>query len=426
MMIKLIASLKKEALLLLSDKVGLIVMFIMPILLVFVMTIIQDSPYKMVNENKISLLISNQDNGEQGDKLVQLLDESGLFDLAEISISEPNELKQVLLEDNKLTALYIPENFSSELLNKADQISRTMTFELGLIDEKPANTSVQLSSLNFYTDPVLQENYSYSIIRVISSLLNTIENELMIGSIYSEVGIEHSPDNFKEQIKSNQVVINQIPATNSEKMGQPNSTQHNVPAWTIFAIFFMVVALGSNIVKERINGSFLRLKTMPTNYIHILSSKMLVFLVVASLQFLVIFSIGIFIFPLINLPQLVLPSSSMAFIATTFICSLAAVSYAIMIGALAKTQEQSNGIGAISIIIFAALGGIWVPTFVMPEYLKIISELSPMHWCLEGFYILFLKDGSWGELSSVFGFLLLFTAFCQIITYLKLKFEKIL
>ncbi len=92
MMIKLIASLKKEALLLLSDKVGLIVMFIMPILLVFVMTIIQDSAYKMVNENKISLLISNQDNGEQGDKLVQLLDESGLFDLAEISISEPNEL----------------------------------------------------------------------------------------------------------------------------------------------------------------------------------------------------------------------------------------------------------------------------------------------------------------------------------------------
>ena len=107
-------------------------------------------------------------------------------------------------------------------------------------------------------------------------------------------------------------------------------------------------------------------------------------------------------------------------------CSLAAVSYALMIGALSKTQEQSNGIGAISIIIFAALGGIWVPTFIMPMYLQIISNFSPMHWCLEGFYILFLKGGSWAQLSPVIGFLFIFIVVCQITTYTKLKLEKLI
>ena len=121
-----------------------------------------------------------------------------------------------------------------------------------------------------------------------------------------------------------------------------------------------------------------------------------------------------------------LPSAFSAFIVMMLMCSMAAVSYAMMIGALSKTQEQSNGVGAISIIIFAALGGIWVPTFVMPEYLQIISNFSPMHWCLEGFYILFLKGGSWSQLFPVIGFLFIFIAVCQITTYTKLKLEKLI
>lgn len=425
-MIKLRASIKKEILLLFSDKIGLSIMFLMPLLLVFIITIIQDSAYKMVNENKVSLIISNQDTGEQGKKLIQLLDESGLFEMQEQNQLQSSALNNFLLDENKLTALYIPTDFSEKLKRKADQISQILTFELGFSEKESNKFDIKLSDLDFYHDPVLQENYSYSMTNVISSFLNVIENELMIESIYSEVGIEKSPNDFKEKIMTNKIVINRIPAMNNKHMINPNSTQHNVPAWTIFAMFFMVVSLGSNIVKERVNGSFLRLKTMPTNYIHILSAKMLVYMLVAVLQFALIFSTGMLIFPLINLPKLILPSAFSAFIVMMLMCSLAAVSYALMIGALSKTQEQSNGIGAISIIIFAALGGIWVPTFIMPMYLQVISYFSPMHWCLEGFYILFLKGGSWVQLFPVIGFLFIFIVVCQITTYAKLKLEKLI
>ena len=420
------ASIKKEILLLFSDKIGLSIMFLMPLLLVFIITIIQDSAYKMVNENKVSLIISNQDTGEQGKKLIQLLDKSGLFEMQEKNQLQSSALNNFLLDENKLTGLYIPTDFSEKLKLKSDQISQILTFELGFSEKESNKFNIKLSDLDFYHDPVLQENYSYSMTNVISSFLNVIENELMIESIYSELGIEKSPNYFKEKIMTNKIVINRIPAMNNKHMINPNSTQHNVPAWTIFAMFFMVISLGSNIVKERVNGSFLRLKTMPTNYIHILSAKMLVYMLVAVLQFALIFSIGMLIFPLINLPKLILPSAFSAFIVMMLMCSLAAVSYALMIGALSKTQEQSNGIGAISIIIFSALGGILVPTFIMPMYLQVISYFSPMHWCLEGFYILFLKGGSWVQLSPVIGFLFIFIVVCQITTYAKLKLEKLI
>ena len=252
------ASIKKEILLLFSDKIGLSIMFLMPLLLVFIITIIQDSAYKMVNENKVSLIISNQDKGAQGGKLIQLLDESGLFELQQENSLESSALNNFLLDENKLTALYIPTNFSEKLKEKANQISTTLTYELGLSETEQNAPEVTLPNLDFYHDPVLQENYSYSITNVIASFLNVIENELMIESIYAEVGIEKSADDFKEKIMANKIVINRIPAMNDEHMIHPNSTQHNVPAWTIFAMFFMVVSLGSNIVKERVNGSFFK------------------------------------------------------------------------------------------------------------------------------------------------------------------------
>ena len=116
---------------------------------------------------------------------------------------------------------------------------------------------------------------------------------------------------------------------------------------------------------------------------------------------------------------------SLEFCLIVFLISFSAVSYALAVGTYSKTVEQANGVGAVSVVLFAALGGIWVPTFMMPSYMKAISNFSPLHWCLEGFYILFLKDGSLAELKWVILFLTLFIVICQLLTYFRLRSEKI-
>ena len=425
-MFKLWASIKKEFYLLASDKVGLVLMFAMPLLLVFVITIIQDSAFKLVNENKISILIVNHDKGNQGQKLVELLDGSGLFEIEEDYFIPSDKVKDEFINRDKLIALYISSDFSNKLKRKANQVSSQMMEELGFKESLTENKDIEPASISFYYDPVLQENYYGSIVSVIYSFLDAVENTLMIEDLYREMGFEKVPEKLKEKIISNKTRITQIPATSSDSDVLPNSTQHNVPAWTLFAMFFMVVSLGNNIVKERISGSFIRLKTMPVNFSLVLASKMLIYLMVAFLQVALIFSVGIFLFPLIQLPQLILPSDIIAFGTVVLISGLSAVSYALMIGSIARTQEQANGFGAVSIIIFAALGGIWVPIFVMPEYLQFISKFSPLHWCLEGFYILFLKGGNFAELFNILIPLFIFIVCCQLIAYLKLRVEKII
>lgn len=425
-MFKIYASIRKEFLLLINDKVGLALMFLMPLLLVFIITIIQDSAYKMVNENQIPLLIVNHDRGVEGDKLVKLLSESGLFKIDTLKELPRESLKSELLSRGKMIALFVPETFSAGLESNAGDVSKILMDDLGLDYDSTQNQSVSMPVLSFYSDPVLQENYSYSVMGIIHSYMSVIENALMIERMYANMELGDKSAKLKERMISNRVKIEHLVASNSNSSVIPNSTQHNVPAWTIFAMFFMVVSLGSNIVKERVNGSFLRLKTMPTSFMLVMFSKMSIYVVVAVLQVALTFSMGIWVLPRIGLPQLTIPDNFPAFVAVVFMSSMAAVSYALVIGAIARTQEQANGFGAISIIIFGAIGGILVPTFVMPGFMQFASNFSPLHWCLEGFYVLFLKGGSWHELKAILLFLGVFILICQLCTYFKLRIDKII
>lgn len=424
-MFKLYSSIRKEFLLLVNDKVGLALMFLMPLLLVFIITIIQDSAYKMVNENQIPLLVVNHDEGQAGNSLIKQLTGSGLFKIDTLNALKRESLKSELLSRGKMLALYIPTTFTAGLESNAGDVSGILMHDLGLEYDSSSTTKTKMPKLALFSDPVLQENYSYSVMGVIQSYMSVIENSLMIDRMYQTMDIGDKSARLKDKMLSNRVGVEQVVAS-SGATALPNSTQHNVPAWTIFAMFFMVVSLGSNIVKERVNGSFLRLKTMPSSFMLVMFSKMTVYVVVAVLQVALTFSMGVWALPRIGLPELTIPSDFLAFAIVVFMSSMAAVSYALLIGAMAKTQEQANGFGAISIIIFGAIGGILVPTFVMPGFMQFASNFSPLHWCLEGFYILFLKGGSWYELRPVLAFLGVFILICQLCTYFKLRIEKII
>jgi len=421
---KIKAGLNKELLLLLHDKIGLLFMFVMPLVLVFIITVVQDSAFKRINNNQISLLIVNHDSESESEKLVEMLNASGMFNIKFDNTIQAENLKKELLQQKKLTALYIPKDFSNSLKIKAESMGTLMLKDFELFEQQEQSEELHDIQLSFYHDPTLQEAYTRSIVNVFQTQIQIIENQLIMTYFYEVMGIEKSNDVLGDKIAENQVVIHQEAA--SMVQIKPNTTQHNVPAWTIFAMFFMVVSLGNNMVKERLNGSFIRLRTMPVHFSVILGSKMLIYMAIAFLQIAVLFSIGVYIFPLIELPRLIIPNQLSALLMVVFITALSAVSYAIMIGSLAKTQEQANGIGAISIIIFAAIGGILIPVFAMPEFMKIISQFSPLYWCLESFYFLFLKGGNFVFLLKTIIPLVFFIILCLSVTYISLRKEKIM
>ena len=79
---KLWATIQKDIRILLRDKAGLILMFAMPVVLVMVVTAIQNSTFDITHKNRLSLLVCNKDTGSISKEFIASLDTSGLFNLS--------------------------------------------------------------------------------------------------------------------------------------------------------------------------------------------------------------------------------------------------------------------------------------------------------------------------------------------------------
>jgi ABC-2 type transport system permease protein len=249
-----------------------------------------------------------------------------------------------------------------------------------------------MSAMREYATAVQSEFVNHEVVDCINKIV-----AFPIGDIQ----INNSPVQFSEQY-----------ARLDESRITPNSVQHNVPAWGLFAVFFIVISLSGNIIKEREDGSFTRLLTMPCpNWLYILS-KMITYLVVCLLQLSLMFIMGIYVLPLLGLPALALGQSALALILMSLASSLAAIGYGIAIGKIATNHQQAAIFGSMSVVIMAALGGVWIPIFLMPNMMQIISKLSPLNWGMSGFYDIFVRDGNWLSVLPESSALIIFFIVC--------------
>ncbi|HWZ35104.1 MAG TPA: ABC transporter permease [Mucilaginibacter sp.] len=428
-MFKLWTSIKKDIRILLRDKVGISLMFVMPIILVVVVTSIQNSTFQLVNKNKLPIVICNTDTGKAAKQFIESVNKIGMFAVTQTARDRAATIANDMQDKDAMLGVVIPSNFSADVQKRAKNASnKAMAAFSGQADSIKAEptAAVSLDALTLYYNPVLQESLRFSIQGAIQSALQLVQTRQTLRTLYYDSNEKELPKSLENEMLNSNTKITMLPVSKDGTRTTPNASQHNVPAWTIFAMFFVIMSLGGSVVREKVSGSFIRLKTLPTNYLVGLLSKQITYLVVTLIQAATIFSIGIWLFPVIGLPALNPPSDLFALFLVTLVCGWCAVSYSICVGIFADTQEQSNGFGAISIVILACIGGLMVPSFAMQGLAKTLTNISPMHWCLEAYYSLFLENGTLKDILNNIGSLFIITVIIQIVTYLGLKRKNLI
>jgi ABC-2 type transport system permease protein len=425
-MFKLGITILKDLRLLGRDKVGIAIMFLMPVLLVLVITSLQVNTFKIVNDNRIHLLLCNRDTGEAGLQLVNAINKAGMFELTAAPVDmDRTDVVELMHAKDAMVAIVIPSNFSEKIEKKSRTISERALKDFGVRDSVHEEVSA-LDPIILYYHPVLQESYRQSMQGALRSALSIVESRQILQKLYFSLNQKSLPDSLESEIVNNQIGISEIPVSRNGSRNIPNASQHNVPAWTLFAMFFIVTSLGANIVKEKLSGSFARLKTLPTNYLVALLSKQITYLIVCLAQVAVIFSMGVWLFPHIGLPRLNIPDDILGLLLVSVVCGWCAISYAMCIGVLAGTLEQVAGFGAVSVVILAAIGGILVPGFAMPESFQLAMKISPLHWGLESYYGLFLEGGTFRDVVSNLVPLLFIIFALKAVTLVALKNKNLI
>ncbi len=427
-MFKLWSTIIKDYRILTRDRMGLILMFVMPIVLAIVIASVQNSTFELVNKNKIPILLLNKDSSEPARELETALSKVGMFDVKKVhNVQDEADLESRINTKDALVAIVIPVNYSEGVLAKAKKITGEALKNIVTQDEDSIQHSADTTiPVKLYYHPVLQQSFRKSIDGMLQSALQFIQSKYIVKNVYYAVNEENIPDALEKQIVTNQTPVAEIPVSKGNNRQIPNATQHNIPAWTIFAMFFIVISLGSSVVREKLNGSIIRLRTLPTHFGLAIVSKQIIYMLVTLLQAAVIFSIGMWLFPQMGLPALNLPSDKGALFLVTFICGLCAASFAICVGVLSNTPEQANGFGAVAVVLLAAVGGLLVPSFVMPASFQLIMRLSPLHWGLEAYYGLFLEGANLKDIWMNIIPLLLITVLLQIIAFYGLRRKRLI
>jgi len=166
-----------------------------------------------------------------------------------------------------------------------------------------------------------------------------------------------------------------------------SSFEITFPSSILWGLIACATTFGVSIVKERTDGTFLRLRLSPITRAHILAGKGLACFITSVAVCVVLLAAGIMIFGVRVASPLILGLGILA-------SSFGFVGIMMLISVLGKTEQAVGGAGWAIMLVFAMSGGGMIPVFFMPGWLKTISNFSPVKWG-----ILSLEGGIWREFT---------------------------
>jgi ABC-2 type transport system permease protein len=381
----------KDYLVLIRDRAGLAMMFLMPLALVLIMTGLQNNTFKAINESGIKLVILNEDSDSLGVAIENEIIHSNFFSTYRVIEGKaPTErgIREAVASGKFQIGMIIPANATRQIRKQVRKdMSMLFSGDSLLIPNKDS------VFIRLYIDPATKNSLRSSLQGSIREYTAMVESRILLNELTREINqhLRIRVPNLN-QMKKETVFYREEYVARGDKKVIPDSTQHNVPAWTLFAMFFVVIPFASAMIKEREDGSLSRLLTMPCSYGSVMISKIVVYLVVCYLQFASIMAMGVYLFPMLGLPALAITGKLISLSVIALAAAMAAIGYGISVGTIARTHQQAAIFASISVVILAAVGGIWVPVFMMPHFFRVLSTVSPLNWGLNGFYDILVRN----------------------------------
>jgi ABC-2 type transport system permease protein len=418
---KILATIWKEFLTLMRDPGGMAMIFLMPVVLVTVMSLVQDAPFRDYTQFHFDILCVNEDNDSLGTWVEHSLASSGSFNLIKQYEGKVVTREQaiILVNEGKFKALvFIPKDATKKISNRTGIVVQTLMAGFGITDKPKAESNETVEILLVF-DPVIQANLKQALLFAVEKIVAGAENKLLMKKFAEQIkNISGTNDtSLASADLSKMVMVTEQKKSLGFDSLSINSVQHNVPAWTMFAMFFIVFPLAGNFIKEREDGSLLRLRLIAGSQFHFIAGKYLFYLIICLLQFVLMMAVGLYLLPLLGLSKLVV-GDKVLYIATAAISiAVAATAFGMLVATAFRTHHQALAFGSVGVVVLAAMGGVWVPVYILPHGMQVVSSFSPLSWGLALCNDIFLRSVPFTDLLPHITKLLFFAACCLSLSY---------
>lgn len=166
----------------------------------------------------------------------------------------------------------------------------------------------------------------------------------------------------------------------SATVGSPRTSWDiSLPSAMLWGLIGCAAQFALTIVRERTQGTLIRLQVAPLSRAHVLAGKALAALLTALAAIALLTMLGLLLGMRIDRPDL--------FVLAALCTALCFVGLTMIIAVIGKTEEAVAGGGWAIMLVLAMFGGAMVPLAFMPAFMQRLSSVSPVKWgiyALEG------------------------------------------
>ena len=197
-----------------------------------------------------------------------------------------------------------------------------------------------------------------------------------------------------------------------------NGYAHSFAGMGIQFLLFAALNMGIEMLVERQNGLWRRLRSAPVSRYMLLGARAASTTVISLATLLVSFGFAMIVF------RVRIEGSLVGFAMVAVACSMMAATFGLLVAALGRTPGTARGVSTLAVLVMVMLGGAWVPTFLFPKWVQAITVVVPARWAVDG-----LDATTWrglGLSSAVFPTLALlaFAALFALITITRFRWEE--
>ncbi len=349
----------KDLMQLLRDFKTFMFLLLMPILFTFLFGYAFGGMGGGDSDSRLPVGYISQDDNWVTDSLHEMLGKSEVIRLDENIFRSTADLEKLVADGELAAAVIVPDGYGRAVL-------KDRTARLTVIADTGSQAWVTVEA-----DLLTIAGRLHDAVRT-ASIIDAIDSERMP----FKYAFEQTLSAWDEP----PIAIKETKSAAIEKADSNSSAMaHTAPGMMLqFAIAGLLTA-AQIIVTERRTRTLQRLLTTATRRIHIVFGHFLAIFLLIFTQFSILITFG----------QLALKVDYMrvpqATLLVAFTAALCISALGLLIGILAKTEEQAIAFSLIPMFVFSGLGGAWVPLEFTGETFQAIGHLSPVAWGMDGF-----------------------------------------
>ncbi len=128
--------------------------------------------------------------------------------------------------------------------------------------------------------------------------------------------------------------------------------------------------MANSVLQEKREGSFRRLLVAPMSRAVMLAGKLLPYYIINLIQLAIMLGMSSLLF------GMSLGRSPAGLVVVSLAAAATATGLGVLVSALVRTEAQAGGLTVLLLLTMSALGGCFVPRFIMPDWLKTMG-LTP-------------------------------------------------